>query len=129
MKILKELKYSKDHEWVKVEGGIAIVGITDFAQNQLGDVVFVDLPSLGLDVSKGDGFGAIESVKAVSDLYSPVSGRIFEVNDDLADAPESVNEDPYEKAWMIKIQITDPSELDNLLNSDEYKELCNKEGH
>lgn len=129
MQILKDLKYSNDHEWVKVEGNIATIGITDFAQSQLGDVVFVDLPEVGRELASGGEFGAIESVKAVSDLYAPISGVVKEVNTDLADAPETVNQDPYGKAWMIKVEITNTGELDNLLDSAAYEEFCDKEGH
>ena len=129
MKILKDLKYSNDHEWVKVEGNIATIGITDFAQNQLGDVVFVDLPEAGRELTSGGEFGAIESVKAVSDLYSPISGVVKEVNADLVEAPEAVNEDPFGIAWMIKVEMSDTSELDKLLDSAAYEELCKKEGH
>ncbi|MDR3349401.1 MAG: glycine cleavage system protein GcvH [Acidaminococcales bacterium] len=125
----KDLKYSRDHEWVKVEGAIATVGITDFAQSQLGDVVFVDLPEEGAEVVAGQEFCAIESVKAVSDVYAPVSGIIREVNANLADAPETVNQDAYGEGWIVKIELKNESEAEQLLDAGEYEALCAKEGH
>ncbi|MHC1779870.1 MAG: glycine cleavage system protein GcvH [Bacteroidales bacterium] len=123
MNIPANLKYSPDHEWVKVDGNIATVGITDFAQGQLGDVVFVDIPSEGETLEKADVFGAIEAVKTVADAFMPVSGKIVEINSALEDSPESVNKDPYNSGWMVKIEMSDPSEIDSLLDADAYKAL------
>ena len=123
MNIPKELKYTKDHEWARIEGDVATVGITDYAQGELGDIVFVELPKAGSSVSQGDSFGTIEAVKAVSDLYAPLSGVITEVNAALDEAPETVNNSPYGDGWMIKIKISDPSEVDNLLSADDYEKL------
>ncbi|QWC00559.1 glycine cleavage system protein GcvH [Mycoplasmatota bacterium] len=121
-KILEGLYYSEDHEWVKVlEDNIVLVGITDFAQAELGDVVFVDLPEEGDEIVQGEEFGAVESVKAASDLVAPVSGEVIEINEDLVGEPEKVNEEPYE-AWFIKVKLSDPKELDSLLNNKAYKE-------
>ena len=113
------LLYSESHEWVKVEGDIAVIGVSDFAQAEMGDITYVDLPSEGDEFSKGEDFGALESVKASSDLYAPVSGNVVEVNSTLEETPEKINEDPY-GAWIIKIQMTDPSELDELMAPDVY---------
>jgi glycine cleavage system H protein len=121
MKVLKDLLYTEEHEWVAVEDGVATVGITDYAQGELGDVVFVELPAVGAEVKQADSFGTIEAVKAVSDLFAPVSGQVVEINELLADQPELVNKDPYVDGWMIKIQISDKSELTGLLNADAYK--------
>ena len=129
MNIPKELKYSKDHEWVRVEGNKAIVGIDDYAQSQLGDVVFVELPEIGADIICGDGFSVVESVKAVSDIYAPVSGKIIEVNEMLADTPECINEDPYGQGWIAVIELTDVSELDKLLDSEAYERLLEEGEH
>lgn len=118
------LKYSKEHEWVLLEGESALIGITDFAQNELGDVVYVELPELGEKISKEDPFGAVESVKAVSDLYAPVSGTVVEINDALPDTPELINEDPYGEGWIIKVTLSDRDELDELLNAQEYALHC-----
>ncbi len=123
MNIPANLKYSKDHEWVKVDGNIATVGITDFAQSQLGDVVFVDIQTEGETLDASEVFGAIEAVKTVADAFMPVSGKIIEVNPELEDAPELVNTDPYGKGWMVKIEISDPSELDSLLDAEAYKAI------
>jgi glycine cleavage system H protein len=125
----KDLKYTRDHEWVKIEGETATIGITDFAQSQLGDVVFVDLPEEGAEITAGQEFCAIESVKAVSDIYAPVSGTIQKVNASLADAPETVNQDVYGEGWIVKVAFKDESELERLLDSGEYEALCAKEGH
>lgn len=121
-KILEGLKYSESHEWVSVEGDIACVGVSDFAQEELGDITYVDMPDVDDEVKAGEEFGAIESVKASSDLNSPVSGVIVETNDELADAPEKVNEDPY-GSWIIKVRMSDPSELDALMDAAAYKEF------
>lgn len=121
-KILEGLKYSESHEWVKVEGDIAVVGVSDFAQKEMGDITYVDLPEADDEVTAGEEFGALESVKASSDLISPVSGTVVEVNADLEDAPEKVNEDAY-GSWIIKVKMSDPSELDALLDVAGYKAL------
>jgi|TARA_B100000768_G_scaffold110542_1_gene102493 glycine cleavage system H protein len=123
MEIKSELKYTKDHEWVKVEGNQAIIGITDYAQGELGDIVYVEVEALGENLQKEEIFGSVEAVKTVSDLFLPVSGKITELNEDLEDKPELINEDPYGKGWIIKMEIENSSELDELLNSDSYKEL------
>ncbi|REH87403.1 glycine cleavage system protein GcvH [Staphylococcus felis] len=123
MAVPNELKYSKEHEWVKVDGNVALIGITDFAQSELGDIVFVELPEVDDKVSEGETFGSVESVKTVSELYSPVSGKIIEVNEDLEDEPEAVNESPYEKAWMVKVELSDESELDALMDAAAYEEM------
>lgn len=127
MEFPEDLKYSKEHEWVLVEGNVATVGITDYAQDQLGDIVFVELPAVGDKVSKEDAFGVVESVKAVSDIYAPVTGKVIEINDDLPDNPEILNEDPYGDGWIIKIEMSDPEELDDLLSSAEYEEYVAEE--
>ena len=123
MNIPANLKYSNDHEWVKVEGNIATIGITDFAQGQLGDIVFVDIQTEGETLASGEVFGAIEAVKTVADALMPVSGKIVEVNPNLENAPESVNTDPYGEGWMIKVEFSDPSEIDALLDADAYKAI------
>jgi glycine cleavage system H protein len=119
----EELHYTEEHEWVLVEDNVASIGITDFAQDSLGDIVFVELPDVGATVEVGKPFGVVESVKAVSDIYSPVTGEVVEVNEELPDAPETVNTSPYEDAWMIKVKLTDASELDELMSADDYKEF------
>ncbi len=127
MEFPEDVKYSKEHEWVLVEGNVATVGITDYAQEQLGDIVFVELPAVGDKVSKEDAFGVVESVKAVSDIYAPVSGKVLEVNDDLPDNPEIINEDPYGDGWMIKIEMNDPEDLEDLMGAAEYEEYVAEE--
>jgi glycine cleavage system H protein len=122
-KIVQGLYYTNSHEWVKVKDGFAFVGITDYAQESLGEIVFVELPEEDDQVEAGVEFSAIESVKAASDILSPVTGTIVIVNDDLEDSPELINEDPYEN-WIVKIELEDESELNNLLSADEYKEIC-----
>lgn len=117
------LKYSKDHEWIRVEGTEAYVGITDFAQSQLGDIVFVDIPSVGDTLDQNAVFGSVEAVKTVSDVFLPVGGEVLEFNDGLNDAPDAVNKDPYGKGWIVKIKITDPSQLGSLLSAEEYTDL------
>ena len=124
--IPEELKYTKDHEWVKIEGDIATVGITDYAQKQLTDVVFVDLPDIGKQVEKDKPMANIESVKSVSDVFSPLSGEVVEANGVLADAPESVNKDCYGEAWIVRIKIKDKSELDSLLSAEGYKKAISE---
>ncbi|HDJ33202.1 MAG TPA: glycine cleavage system protein GcvH [Bacteroidetes bacterium] len=126
MNIPKNLKYTEDHEWIRVEGKEAFVGVTDFAQGELGDVVFIEIETAGESLGKGEAFGTIEAVKTVSDLFMPVSGKVEEVNPDLENSPEIVNKDPYGKGWMIKITPSDLSELDNLLSPEEYEALLNK---
>lgn len=118
-----ELKYTKDHEWVRIEGDVAVVGITDFAQSELGDIVFVDIQTEGEVLSKGDVFGTIEAVKTVADAYMPVSGEVIEVNAELDGAPEKVNGDPYGEGWMVKIKVSDASEFDTLLSAEQYEEI------
>lgn len=123
MKIPAELKYTQDHEWVRVDGDIAIVGITDFAQGELGDVVFVEIETEGETLDKGETFGTVEAVKTVSDLFMPVSGEVVELNGALADEPELVNKDAYGKGWMIKVKMLEPAELEELLSAAEYQKM------
>ena len=123
MAVPSELKYSKDHEWVKIEGNTATIGITEYAQNELGDIVFVELPEVDDEINEGDTFGSVESVKTVSELYAPLSGKVLEANEELEDSPEFVNESSYEKAWMVKIEVTDESQLDGLLSAEQYSEM------
>lgn len=123
MSIPAELKYTKDHEWVRVEGDTATVGITSFAQSELGDIVYVDVDTVDETVNKDEVFGSVEAVKTVSDLFMPLSGEVIEFNEALEDEPEKVNSDPYGEGWMIKIAISDTSELDGLLSADDYKAL------
>jgi len=120
MNFPEDLKYTKEHEWARQKGGKVQVGITDFAQDQLGDVVYVELPAVGDEVKKGESFGVVESTKAVSELFAPVSGKVVEVNDPLVEEPEAVNEDPYEEGWMIAIEPSDPKELAELLDVKAY---------
>lgn len=121
MNVPAELKYTKEHEWIRVEGGEAYVGITDYAQSQLGDIVFVEVETEGDNLEAGDTFGSIEAVKTVSDLYMPVSGEVLEFNSELEDQPDLVNKDPYGKGWIIKVKIEDEAQLDGLLSADAYK--------
>ena len=123
MNIPSDLKYTKDHEWLKIEGNIATVGITDFAQGELGDIVYVDVDSLDDIVEEGDVFGSVEAVKTVSDLFMPLKGEVIEFNEALEDEPELVNTDPYNKGWMIKIDISDSSQIDSLLDAEAYQSL------
>ncbi len=132
MNVPSELKFTKDHEWVRIEGAgaaggsgavVATVGITDFAQSQLGDIVFVDVPTVGESISQHDVFGTVEAVKTVSDLFCPVSGRVAEFNGALDDAPEAVNRDPYGEGWIIRVEMSDPAQVDGLLSADQYKAL------
>ncbi len=120
METPKELKYTEEHEWVRVEGNTATMGITDYAQGELGDIVFVELPEEGADLKQGSAFGTIEAVKTVSDLYAPVSGKVLEVNAELADSPERINKSPYADGWMLRIELSDDSELGNLLDAEAY---------
>ena len=123
MNIPENLKYSKEHEWLAVKGDTVTIGITDYAQGELGDVVFVELPGVGDSFEIQDAFGTIEAVKAVSDLYCPVTGEVVEINESLEDAPETVNKDPYGEGWMIKIKVDNPAQLDDLMDANAYKEL------
>ena len=123
MKIPADLKYTKDHEWVRIEDNVVVVGVSDYAQSQLGDVVFMDVQTEGDSLLQGEVFGAIEAVKTVADLYMPLSGEIVTFNSDLESAPESVNKDPYGSGWIIKVKISKPAELDSLLNAEAYKAL------
>lgn len=125
MEFPENLKYTKEHEWIKVEGNTGIIGITDFAQKELGDIVYVDVPSVGEGVEKDSVFGTIEAVKTVSDLFSPVTGKIIEFNKALNDNPEKINIDPYGEGWIVKISIDNPDELNTLLSSEEYKKTIN----
>src|SRR5208282_2269224 len=127
MEIPQGLKYSKEHEWVATEGTVATVGITDHAQEQLGEIVYIELPAVGDKISKDDPFGVVESVKAVSDIYAPVSGTVIEVNEDLPESPEVVNEDPYGDGWLVKVQMNDPTDLDDLMDNNEYEEMIARE--
>lgn len=126
MKILKDLLYTKEHEWVKVEGEKAYVGITDFAQHALGSIVYVELPEIDSEFSEGDTFGAIESVKAASDVFIPIDGKVIEINEAIVDSPELVNEDAFQN-WMICVEILNKSQLDGLMKADSYEKFCNEE--
>ncbi len=127
LEVPKELRYSKEHEWVAVEDGTARIGITDYAQEQLGDVVYVELPEVDTSVQKDEPFGVVESVKAVSDIFSPISGTVVQINIDLPSSPEMVNDDPYGDAWMICIQISEPEELEDLMDAGEYRAFVEQE--
>lgn len=123
----KELRYSEEHEWVKVEGEKVRIGITDFAQSELGDIVFVELPEVGDEIKADEPFGSVESVKTVSELYAPISGKVVEINEDLDDSPEFVNESPYEKAWMIVIEPANLADVENLMTAEQYEEMTNED--
>lgn len=123
MEIPKELRYSEEHEWATVDENIATIGITDYAQEQLGDIVYIELPETGTQVTKGDKFGVVESVKAVSDLYSPVTGTVVTVNTGLPNTPETINEEPYGDGWMIRVEMSNPEELDDLMTAAEYEKF------
>jgi glycine cleavage system H protein len=123
MNFPENLKYTKDHEWISVEGGVATVGVTDFAQSELGDIVFVDISTQGESLNQHDVFGTVEAVKTVSDLYMPISGEILEVNADLESAPESVNSDPYGSGWMVKVRLSDESQIAGLMSAADYKAM------
>lgn len=127
MNFPEELKYTKEHEWVRIKGNTATLGITDWAQEQLGDIVFVELPEEGEEVEKGDTFGVVESTKSVNDLYLPVSGTVIEVNDPILDTPETINDDCYGEGWMVRIEMSDKADLNELMTSEEY-EAFTKEG-
>ena len=123
MNVPKNLKYTNDHEWIKVDGDIATIGITDFAQSELGDIVYVEVDTLDETLNKDEVFGTVEAVKTVSDLFLPMSGKIVEFNESLSDAPESINESPYEQGWIIKVEVSNPDEINDLLNSNDYSAL------
>ncbi len=125
--IPEDLHYSKDHEWVRVEGNVAVVGITDYAQDSLGDVVYVELPKVGEQFAANESFGSVESVKAVSEVFSPVSGEIAAINESLNDEPEKVNQDPYNEGWMIRVKMSSPGEVDSLLTAAEYEDFTKGE--
>lgn len=123
MNIPAELKYTKEHEWVKMEGNVAVIGITDYAQSELGDIVFIELPEIGDEIVQAKPFGVIEAVKAVSDMFAPVSGKVTAINDSLDDNPMVINQDPYGEGWMLKIELSDMEEIDKLLDADSYKKI------
>ena len=125
MNVPKDLKYTKDHEWMKIEGDIAVIGITDFAQGELGDIVYVEVDTLDETLQKEEVFGTVEAVKTVSDLFMPLSGEILEFNESLETNPEKVNEDPYNEGWMIKMKVSDLSEMDDLLSAEDYQNTIN----
>jgi glycine cleavage system H protein len=127
MKFPKKLRYTREHEWVLIEGNQATVGITDFAQHELGEVVYVELPKVGDSVTKDEPFGVVESVKAASDVYAPVSGEVSESNDDLVSSPELLNDDPYGDAWLIRVEMSDPSEVEHLMTAQDYKDYVEEE--
>ncbi|WP_102344978.1 glycine cleavage system protein GcvH [Bacillus sp. Marseille-P3661] len=127
MELPKDLRYSKEHEWAKTEGDKVRIGITEFAQSELGDIVFVELPEVGAELKANESFGSVESVKTVSELYAPISGKVVEINSALEDSPELVNESPYDKAWMIVMEPSDVSELDQLLTADQYEEMIKED--
>jgi len=123
----KELRYSEEHEWVKVEGDKVRIGITEFAQSELGDIVFVELPEIGAEIKANEPFGSVESVKTVSELYAPISGKVVEINEELDDNPEFVNESPYEKAWMVVIEPSNIADVDKLMTADQYEKMTNQD--
>lgn len=127
MEFPANLYYSKDHEWVEVEGNRARIGITDYAQESLGDIVFVELPQVGDELAAGDSFGVVESVKSASDVYAPVGGKVVAVNEALLDSPQDINADPYGKGWMIEVEMSDPAEIENLMDSGAYQQLVREE--
>ncbi|WP_026700598.1 glycine cleavage system protein GcvH [Salibacterium aidingense] len=127
MSVPQELRYSQEHEWVKVEDGKVRIGITDFAQSELGDIVFAELPEVGDEVKTDEPFGSVESVKTVSELYAPVSGKVVEINENLEDSPEFVNESPYEKAWMIVVEPANMQEVENLMTADQYEDMISED--
>ncbi|NND73259.1 MAG: glycine cleavage system protein GcvH [Rhodothermales bacterium] len=118
-----DLYYTKEHEWIRIEGNVAVIGITEFAQSELGDIVFIEIEDVGTEVARDEVFGTVEAVKTVSELFAPVSGRIAEINDALDASPEAVNEDAYGKGWMIKMEMSDPSEVEGLLSAEDYSEM------
>tara|TARA_Y100000996_G_C22101988_1_gene470204 strand:- start:2 stop:382 length:381 start_codon:yes stop_codon:yes gene_type:complete len=126
MDIKENLKYTKDHEWVKLEGNIATVGVTDFAQSELGDIVYVEVDTIDETLNKDEVFGTVEAVKTVSDLFLPMSGKIIEFNESLSDSPESINDSPYDDGWIIKVEVSNPDEINQLLNNKDYSDLIGK---
>jgi len=125
----QDLKYTKSHEWVRVEGEIATIGVTDYAQSELGDITYLELPDVGGSVSGGEPFGVVESVKAASDIYTPIDGEVIERNEDAIAAPDVVNSSPYEGAWLIKVRVSDPAQLEQLMSAEEYEELLKNSAH
>lgn len=123
MNLPNDIKYTKEHEWTKIEGNVATIGVTDFAQSELGDIAWIEMPELGAETKKGEPFGTIEAVKTVEDLFAPLSGKIVEINEDLLDSPEWVNDDPYGKGWIAKIEFSDEAELSSLLSAEDYSGL------
>ena len=123
MNIPKELKYTEEHEWIRIDGNTAIIGITDFAQGELGDIVYIDIDSIGNDLDSNEIFGTVEAVKTVSDLFMPIKGKVLEINSDIESTPEIVNEDPYGKGWIIKIEIPEEQDISNLLSDEEYRNM------
>ncbi len=123
MSIPKDLKYTKDHEWARIEGNMATIGITDYAQSELGDIIFVEFPEIGQELVREDPFGTIEAVKTVADLYAPLSGKVVELNQDLEENPAAINEDPYKVGWIIKMEFSEPADLDLLLDAQAYEDL------
>lgn len=123
MNLPADLKYTKEHEWAKIEGNIATIGVTDFAQSELGDIAWLEMPSIGDETKIGEAFGTIEAVKTVEDLYAPISGKIIEINSELLDSPELVNDDPYGKGWIVKLELSDEAEIAKLLSADDYAGL------
>ncbi len=123
MNFPEELKYTEDHEWVRIDGDIATIGVTEFAQSELGDIVYVEVETVGEEINAGDVFGTVEAVKTVSDLFMPIDGTVLEFNQALENAPELVNEDPYDKGWMIKIKMSNPADFERLLSSESYREV------
>jgi glycine cleavage system H protein len=128
MAVPKDYKYTKTHEWVKVEGDVATIGITDFAQSELGDITYIELPPLGSSLNQSDSLGVIESVKAASDIYSPISGEVIEDNTNVETTPEMVNSSPFEDAWLVRLKVTDQSQIDNLLDAEAYEKLLEESG-
>lgn len=126
MKTVQNLKYTKEHEWVRVEGEYAFIGITDFAQEHLGDIVFVELPEVGEEFGEGDSFSVVDSVKATSDIYMPLDGEVAEVNEALDGAPELINQDPYEN-WIVKVRLSNPAQVDAMMSAEEYEQFCEEE--
>jgi glycine cleavage system H protein len=123
----KNLKYHREHDWARVDGDMAVFGLTDYAQETLGDIVFIELPEVGTDVAAGTPYAEVESVKAVSDVYAPLSGSVVEVNDDAVDAPELINESPFDNGWLVKVRLSDPGEVDDLMTAEEYEDLLAEE--
>lgn len=123
MNIPEDLKYTEEHEWIKIDGNVAIIGITDFAQGELGDIVYVDIDSIGNELDVNEIFGTVEAVKTVSDLFMPIKGKVLEINSNIESTPEIVNEDPYDKGWIIKIEVSENQDISNLLSADDYKNM------